>query len=350
MKDQRIAEVPTIKEPIQPAPGFAKKGLADDKLDLAALCGFGCAYCSSNHGYAMRTHREEYADAAEQQLGERLTPTDAPDLMYVWPKILEHLEAQLNKRRKAHAWGRGRTLVFSMLTDGFSPYLVKHGITERALRLVLERTSFRIRVLTKSAIVGSPKWVQFFAEHADRFVVGLSIGTLDAEWAKRVEVNTSLPYARLRALRRLQEAGVPTYGMLCPVFPDVLEDEGVEQLIDAVNPDVCEHVWAEPFNDRANWQNVREGYDPASPGYAWLTNVYEHGQRELWSDYAAELYERLRDKAERGAWLAKLRYLLYEDGIKPTDAPRFGELEGVLLQSKPRHDGRSKNPAIAALQ
>ena len=30
-------------------------------------------------------------------------------------------------------------LVFSMQTDGFSPWLVENGITEQALRLVIER-------------------------------------------------------------------------------------------------------------------------------------------------------------------------------------------------------------------
>jgi DNA repair photolyase len=55
--------------------------------------------------------------------------------------------------------------------------------------------------------------------------VGLSTGTLDSEWASRVEVGTSLPAAGLKALSRLQEAGIPTYGMLCPIFPDVLENE-----------------------------------------------------------------------------------------------------------------------------
>ena len=40
--------------------------------------------------------------------------------------------------------------------------------------MVLDRTSFRIRVLTKNAVVGSKPWVDFFAKHGDRFVVGLS--------------------------------------------------------------------------------------------------------------------------------------------------------------------------------
>lgn len=344
----KIVEVPTIKEPIKESPGFEKKGLSDHKLDLCALCGFGCKYCSSNHGNYLRIHRKEFADLAQAQIGERLTPKDDPSLMYVWPEMLDRLEEQL--RRRDRSWGAGETLVFSMLTDGFSPYLVKTGTTERALQMILDRTSFRIRVLTKNALVGSDYWLQFFARHPMRFVVGLSIGTTDDAWAKSIEVGTSVPSARLRAMNRLQDAGISTFGMLCPIFPDVLEAGVLESLVDRIRPDRVEHVWAEPFNDRDNWELVRQGYPEDSLGYHWLTEVYEHGRRTLWSSYATELYVRLRDKARAEGWLSKFRYLLYEDQILPAHADQFRGLDGLWLQSKPAPDGRSRNPSLAALQ
>jgi DNA repair photolyase len=344
----KVVEVPTIKEPIQTSPGFEKKGLSDFKLDLCGLCGFGCRYCSSNEGNYLRINRKPFAQLALEQLGQPLTPRDDPHLMYVWPKVLEHLEAQLARHRRS--WGEGRVCVFSMLTDGFSPYLVKEGFTEKALRLVLEHTSFRIRVLTKNSIVGSDQWIRFFQENRDRFVVGLSIGTTDDRWAKRVEVGTSLPSARVRSLNRLQDAGIATFGMLCPVFPDVLAAGALEQVMDAIRPELVEHVWAEPFNDRQNWKDVRSGYDPGSPGYQWFTDVYENGRRDLWSRYATDLYSRLCARARREGWLHRLRYLLYEDQIGQEDAGVFRGLDGVLLQGKPCPDGRSTNPWIAALQ
>ncbi len=68
--------------------------------------------------------------------------------------------------------------------------------------------------------VGTAKWLKLFTQNPTRFVVGLSTGTLDAEWARRVEVGRPLPKARIAATQALQAAGVPTFGMLCPVFPD----------------------------------------------------------------------------------------------------------------------------------
>jgi DNA repair photolyase len=343
----RLVVVPSIVELITKSPGFEKKDLAERKLDLVGLCGFGCVYCSSNNGYYLRSRREPFADLTEAQLGERVYPEDDPSLSFVWADALEKLERQLARKKKS--WGRGETLVFSMLTDGFSPSLVASGTTRAALELVLKHSSFRIRVLTKNSIVASSEWIEFFRQHPGRFVVGLSTGTTDDAWAKRIEIGTSLPSARLRALRALQDAAVPTYGMLCPIFPSVLEGRGVEELVEQIRPDRCETVWGEPYNDRANWTKVRDGHDPGSAGHQWFDRAFASG-RDGWSAYAVDLYVRMRDIAREQGWLAKLKFLLYEDAVTALDAPRLAGLHGIMLQSKPGPDGRSANPFVAALQ
>ncbi len=344
----KVVYLSSVKDPVKASPGFAKKLLATYKLDIMALCGFGCRYCSSNAGNYLRINRRAFAEETERQLGQRLLPANEPSLTFEWSDVARNLERQLDRHRQT--WGRGETLVFSMLTDGFSPRLVKAGTTRQILETVLERTSFRIRVLTKNAIVGAPRWIELFAEHRDRFVVGLSVGTLSDNWAQRIEVGTSSPSARLRSLRKLQEAGIPTYGMLCPVFPDVMADGSLEQLVDAISPHEVEHIWAEPYNDRVNWAAVRAGYDEGTRGYRWFTETYETGKISSWSRYATDLFVRLRAKAESEGWLHKLRYLLYEQNIQRGDAAVFSGLQGVLLQSKPAADGRSRNPHIACFQ
>jgi len=329
----KVVNVPSIQKPIQKSPGFAKKELADYKLDLMGLCSYGCSYCSSTAGNYLRMKREELADATAEQTGERTYPADDPALTFAWPDVEERLAAQL--ATKAPTWGAGKTLVLSQLTDAFSPLALSTGLTERAVRMVLERTSFRIRVLTKGAVVGTDKWIRLFADHPGRFVVGLSIGTLDNEWARKVEIGTSSPSARVEALHRLQDAGVPTFGMLCPVFPDVLLGEGVERLVAAMRPEKCETFWAEPYNDRNNWQAVRAGYSEGTYGWEFLTAVYRDGKRAQWSRYATDLYERIAIVGMRDGWIARFKYLLYEDWIAKSDAGRFAGMAGVLLQSKP---------------
>jgi DNA repair photolyase len=348
MTKLRVIDVPSIEKPIAEAPGFQKKELADFKLDVMGRCAFQCSYCSTNHGLSLTFRKRSIADAAQAQLGEALDVTNEPGVTVRWPDVLPKLRAQI--ARHPRSWGAGKTLVVSMLTDAFSPLALADGTTEAALTAVMEGTSFRVRVLTKGAVVGSAKWIEFFKRWTGRFVVGLSIGTLDDEWARRIEVGTSSPTARLAALSRLQDAGVPTFGMLCPVFPHMLFGDDVERLVDAIHPKVVEHVWAEPYNDRANWQAVRAGYAEGTPGWSWLTAVYQDRRRDLWSAYAAELYERIAHSLEESGSGSKLRYLLYEDQIAEREACRFRGFRGVLLQSKPSPDGLSENPWIRAEQ
>lgn len=340
-----FVKVPTIKTPITASPGFAKKGLSDDKLDPIAKCQFRCVYCSSNDGNYLRINRKKFAKLTKQQTGKASLPADNLQLMFLWPEILERLAAQLAEMRPG--FGAGRTLVFSMLTDGFSPHLVGSGTTEKALRMVLEKTEFRIRVLTKNCIVGRPNWIKFFKSFPSRFVVGLSIGTHDDEWAKRVKQFTPPPSSRIAAMRALQDADIPTYGMLCPVFPEVLEGDHLERLIQGLRPELLETVWAEPYNDRKNWRHLQGAVPVGSATHNLLTNAFQLKDRSIWSNYALELYLGLRLIAERDGWLQKLCYLLYETDITPTDAIQFGDHAGILLQAKPNADGTSKNYMMA---
>ena len=332
----------SIFHPIQPAPGFDKKWLATHHLELLGVCEADCTFCSTVMSTLHRMKKRLWAELALQQRGVRLVYGKDHGLTVFYTDVIERLKAQLERKRPS--FGRGKTLMLSMLTDAFSPSLAEEGGTTRqALDLVLDRTEFRIRILTKFDAVGDAYWVDYFAAHPGRFVVGLSTGTTDIDWARRVELGTSSPADRLQALHRLQAAGVPTFGMLCPVFHDCLEGDALKTLVDRVRPDLVEELWAEPYNDRSNWEQVRKGYRSGSQGEAWLTEVFEKRNLELWSNYATELYLRLKEKALAEGWLEKLRYLLYEIDVTKSDVARFGKMEGVLLQSRDE-EGLSKNP------
>lgn len=347
---RKLVTIEPIKTPIRRSPGFEKKDLSTHALDIMGLCEYGCRYCSSNAGNYLRINREKFADATEAQLGERLYPSQDPALTFQWEGVVERIEEQL--RTKAKNYGEGKTLVFSMLTDGFSPGNVASGMTRRVLDLVVERTKFRIRVLTKNACVGSKEWVRYFVERKDRFVVGLSTGTLDDAWAKRVEIGTSPPSKRIVALQRLQDAGVPTYGMLCPIFPAVMSGAGgFTDLVDAIRPLRCETVWSEPYNDRDNWQHVQAGHDKGSPEWRAMERIFTN--KVEWSSYAMDLGARIYAKALREGWLSKSIYLLYEDDMTYEHAKALvglAGMRGISLQSAKGDDGLSRHPAFRVAQ
>lgn len=330
--------IPTPKTLIKKT-AWSKKGLATYKIDLVGLCEFGCTYCSSNTNTWHRiVGPQVHAPLIEEKYGEGVDRFNTPSLTYHYDDVIGQLTRELSAKSKS--WGRGKTLSFGNLTDNFSPSLVKDGITEEALRLIIKHTSFRIRILTKNSIVGSARWIEILKEFGDRVVVGLSIGTTNDEWASKVELGTSKPSARIRAHQALQDAGVPTFGMLCPVFPHA--EEELDDLIDAIRPEQCEHVWAEPYNDRDNWRRIVADTETAEALERLFTS------RAAWSEYAADLYQRLL-QASKSGWTSKLIYMLYEAKIPEECAALFGDLTGIYLQSL-GDNGLSTNPAFAALQ
>jgi len=337
---------------VQPADGFVKKGLATHHLEMTRICGFGCTYCSTNAGTSTRINLRRIKTLSREQVGRELVPRLDPDLTVTYDpdEVMRRLELEI--AHHGPGWGEGKTLVVSMLTDAFAPPPIADGLTMRVLRALLAGTRFRLRILTKSALVGTEPWLSLFACYPDRIVVGLSVGTLDNAWARKVEINTASPSVRLRAHRMLQDAGARTFGMLCPVFPSMLDGDAIEQLVAAIDGRRCERVWFEPYNDRINAAKVAAGYEPGSAGAAWFHEVYGCRKLDLWSSYATKLYERVLAVARCEGWAERLIYLLYELDITPADAEAFGaaRMQGVLLQSKPGEDGRSQNPAFAAIQ
>ena len=55
--------------------------------------------------------------------------------------------------------------------------------------------------------------------------MSLSITTLDAQLARVMEPRTSSPEARLRAIRELTDAGIPTNVMIAPIIPGLNDSE-----------------------------------------------------------------------------------------------------------------------------
>lgn len=341
-----------LKYAIQPCPGFIKKELASYHLELSGICEFGCVFCSTDFGLGTLFKIQTYRAAARSQY-----PSDFPDgdpdihefcktyaMSYL--DILQKIEIGLTGIDPEKTIGK--TLMFGQLVDNFGPELMKEGITRRAMEMVLEKTYFRIRCLSKSTAVAHGSLMELYLEYPDRFIVGLSIGTVDDSLARKIEVGTSRPSARIKALHKLQDAGVKTYGMLCPVLKSAVD--GLESLVDQINPQVCEHIWVESYNDRSNWGIVQKALGTDHPDYEWFAKAYGSKDTALWSSYTTELYTRIRDKAEVDGWISKLRYLLYEGDITESDAPEYkGHIaRDVLLQGvKDKETGKSKNPAFA---
>ena len=97
---------------------------------------------------------------------------------------------------------------------------------------VLAECDHAFSLVTKSA--GVERDLDLIAPMAARGLarVYLSITTLDADLARKLEPRASAPARRIEALRELAAAGVPTGVMVAPVIPQ-LNDRDLEAILEA---------------------------------------------------------------------------------------------------------------------
>ena len=174
-------------------------------------CEHGCAYC-----YA-RPYHEYLGFSAGLDFETRLMVKEhAPDL----------LEWELASSR----W-IPKHLACSGVTDCYQPVERILEITRRCLE-VLARFRNPVGIVTKNALV--TRDLDHLSELA-RFqaaTVAISITSLDPELAGKLEPRASRPEARLRALRELNEAGIPAGISLAPVIPG-LNDHEIPAILEA---------------------------------------------------------------------------------------------------------------------
>jgi DNA repair photolyase len=167
-------------------------------------CEHGCIYC-----YARPTH--EYLDFSAGLDFETkiMVKLNAPEL--------------LHEELSAPKW-KPQVLVMSGVTDCYQPVERKLKITRRCLETLLE---FRnpVAIITKNFLV--TRDVDVLSEMAKHRCasVCLSITTLDTDLRKVMEPRTSPPQARLNAIHKLAEAGIPVAVNVAPIIPGLTDHE-----------------------------------------------------------------------------------------------------------------------------
>ncbi len=122
-------------------------------------------------------------------------------------------------------------IAFSGVTDCYQPAEREFRLTRGCLEVALECRQ-PISIVTKNALV--VRDMDLLTRLAEKRLVHiyLSITTLDPSLAAHLEPRTSIPQARLRAIRQLSEAGIPVGVMNAPLIPG-LNDHEIGEILDA---------------------------------------------------------------------------------------------------------------------
>jgi DNA repair photolyase len=194
-------------------------------------CEFGCTYC-----YARDTHKWVMERADVRTGGQALRP---PDRLPAWEafekeilvksEVAEVLAHTINPARVA-----GHSLVIGTATDPYQPAERKFRLTRRILEVLRSYHGLSIEIITKSPLVTRDIDLLRTISERNEMSVNISLATADPRLARRLELRSPVPAARLRALSRLIDGGVHAGLIIAPIIPGITDDwAGLARLMEA---------------------------------------------------------------------------------------------------------------------
>jgi len=148
-------------------------------------------------------------------------------------KFLSELEKA--ERQEKLSPGGNRAVLFCSTTD---PYQVLHHpdseqgilfnshrrtVMRRALRLIRDHSTLRVRILTRSPLAQED--FNLFKSFGDRLMFGMYLPTLRDDLSRIYERNAPLPDLRWDALHKAKETGLHVFVVMAPTYPDSDEDD-----------------------------------------------------------------------------------------------------------------------------
>ena len=227
-------------------------------------CEHGCIYCYArpSHGY----------------LGL------SSGLDFETKIFAKHDAAQLLRRELARPGYRPDVLVLGSNTDPYQPIERRLAITRSILECLLE-TRHPFAITTKGAGILRDLDLLREAARLGLVRVAVSVTTLDAGLARRMEPRAAAPHRRLEVIAALAEAGVPVGANLAPLIPG-LNDHEIERVAEAV---------ARAGAQQLDWVLLRLPYEVKGLFAAWLQAHVPHRAARVLSLVRACRSGRLND-------------------------------------------------------
>jgi DNA repair photolyase len=126
------------------------------------------------------------------------------------------------------------SLVIGTATDPYQPAERRYRLTRSILEVLARFRGLRIGIISKSPLVTRDIDVLQKLSERNEVTVKVSLSTLDSHLARRLELRSPVPSARIRALGRLSAAGIHAGLLVAPIVPGVTDDrEGLSRLLAA---------------------------------------------------------------------------------------------------------------------
>lgn len=167
-------------------------------------CEFGCRYC-----YARYTH--EYMELDGSEFERKI---------YVKRDAAGVVDRDIGEKCEA-----GEHIAIGTATDPYQPAEGDFGVTRSLLERLARRSGLSLSITTKSdRIVRDAELLWRIAERSD-LQINITVTTLRTNLARLLEPRAPRPDLRLRALRKLRQAGLSAGVFAMPILPGLTDSE-----------------------------------------------------------------------------------------------------------------------------
>jgi DNA repair photolyase len=167
-------------------------------------CEIGCKYC-----YARYTH--EFMELRDPADFERI----------IFAKRWNRADFLRDLRRVP----AGERIAIGTATDPYQPAERRFGITRSVLEAIATQRGLRIAITTKSDLVIRDIDLLREIGKSNEVSVQITVTTVDADLARKLEPRAPRPDLRLAAVRKLSDAGIHTGIFGCPMLPLINDRE-----------------------------------------------------------------------------------------------------------------------------
>jgi DNA repair photolyase len=190
-------------------------------------CEFACKYC-----YARYTH----------EFMELRDGVDFERKIFVKQQAAGLLRSELKKVK------REEEIAIGTATDPYQPAERRFEITRAILEELARHSGLTIGIVTKSNLVTRDVEILRRVGEHNRICVNVTVTTVDAELARKLEPRAPRPDLRLEAVRQLNLAGVDA-GVICaPVLPEITDrPRDLEALVKAASEAGAKWIFANPL-------------------------------------------------------------------------------------------------------
>ena len=188
--------------------GLTRNSSPDVPFDLSINLYRGCEHCCV-YCFARPTHEFlGFSSGLDFELSI-VVKENAPELL---------------RQELAKCSYRPEPIALSPNTDSYQPIERRLKLTRRCLEVFAECRN-PVGIVTKNALVTRDLDLLQELANYDAVNVFISVTSLDLELRRILEPRTSPPAARLRAIRELSGAGIPTGVLVAPIIPAINDHE-----------------------------------------------------------------------------------------------------------------------------